>query len=151
MPKPFPCSPGTGERGCRSRDPPRLHKLLSASRQEASRDWEQERAGGGGGGEEKKGTCHLGMTLAFQPRSHQSARVTSAQFYNKQTLAPASKMRKLRLREVKERLQGHPAGDWGQSQLRQAPKTVSSPPDTTEGGSHIFRPPFTLPLMGHLG
>lgn len=151
MPKPFPCSPGTGKRGCRSRDPPRLHKLLSASRQEASQGREQERAGGGGVGEEEKGTSHLCMTLAFQPRSHESARGTSAQFYNEWTLAPASKMRKLRLRDVKGSLQGHPAGDWGQSQVCQPPKTVSSPPDTTEGESRILRPPFTFPLMGHLG
>lgn len=63
---------------------------------------------------EEEGTCHLCVATAFQPMCHQSVYIIYAA---KQTLAPASKTRKLRLREVKELIQGHPAGDWLQSQV----------------------------------
>lgn len=71
----------------------------------------QERAGSGGGGEKERGPS-LCATLAFPPRSPQGACITSAQFCNEWTLAPASKVRKLRLREGQEGLQVHPAGNW---------------------------------------
>lgn len=53
------------------------------------------------------------VATAYQPMCRHSVYIISA---TKQTLAPASKSRKLRLREVKELIQGHPAGDWLQSQ-----------------------------------
>lgn len=53
------------------------------------------------------------VATAHQPMCRHGVYVISA---TKQTLAPASKSRKLRLREVKELIQGHPAGDWLQSQ-----------------------------------
>ena len=56
------------------------------------------------------------VTPAFQPMCHRGARIISAQFCKEETLAPVSNPRKLRLREVKGLLQGHPAADWLQSQ-----------------------------------
>lgn len=108
----------------------------------------QERAGSGGGGEKERGPS-LCVTLAFPRRSHQGARVTLEQFCNKWTLAPASNARKLRLREAQEGCQVHPAGNWLHCQdsekVCQFAKTVLAT------RCHVFRPPFTLPLMGHLG
>lgn len=74
MPEPFPWSPGTGERGCRGRDPPRFHKLLSESRPE-DHSGGQTGWGAGEGGQrrrrgERKGTfivCDLGIPAQEPP------------------------------------------------------------------------------------
>ena len=105
----------------------------------ASQGREQERAGRGGGEKNIKDLT-LVRDLVW-PRHH----ITSAHFCKERTPAPASKMRKLRLREVKERLQGRPVGDWLQSL-----DSNLGPSDATEGGSPSFRHPFICPLMGHL-
>ena len=108
----------------------------------------QERAGSGRGGEKERGPS-LCVTLAFLRRSHQGARVASEQFCNKWTPAPASKVRKLRLIEEQKGLQVHPAGNWLHCQDS---KKVSQFANTVLATRlHVFRPPFTLPLVGHLG
>lgn len=76
----------------------------------ASQGREQERTKGGE--RSKEGTCQLSVTAVFQPMCHQGIRIISAQFCKQETLAPASDTRKLRLTEVKDLLQDHPAGDW---------------------------------------
>lgn len=75
----------------------------------ASQGREQERTEGGERSQE--GTRQLYVTAAFQLMCHQGTHIISAE-----TLEPASNPRKLRLREAKDLLQGHPAGDWLQSQ-----------------------------------
>lgn len=159
MPKPLACSPGTRERRCRGRDPPRFHKLLSASRQESHSRGQP----GSGAAEDRrrvwkksKGrTCQLCVTPAFQPGCHRGAHIISAQFCKEETLAPAPITRNLRLGEGKGLLQGHSAGDSLQSQDSSpgpsGSKTCDLPRDPTEERSHTFRPPSSLLLTGHPG
>lgn len=88
MPKPFPCSPSTGERGCRGRDPPRFHKLHSASRQESCGRGQGKQGAEGDGQRRRRrgaeeGTCHLCVTTAFKSLCHQSAHKISTLFCKK--------------------------------------------------------------------
>lgn len=107
-------------------------------------------------GEKKKGPATCAWPWRSRPRAAR-LHTLSAQFCKEQTLAPASKTRQLRLREVERRDRSKvPQLVTGciariPIQVCQAPKTVSSPPDPSEGGCHIFKPPSTLPFLGHLG